>query len=273
MLKSFKLGVAALFAFLLTACGQQGQEKREPNVLRVGTIAGPETELVEAAREVAYDKYGLKIEIVEFEDYMLPNTALSDGAIDVNVFQHKPYLDAYLAKRNEPLVVVGQTFVYPIGIYSKKHASLGALPEKAKIALPNDASNEARALLILQDAGVIKLKEEANFQYTLKDITENPHNFQFVELDAAQLPRVLGDVDAAVINTNYSRAAGLLPNRDAIFVENADSPYANLIVVREDRADDDNIRLFIHAMQSPAVLKKADELFEGQAIPAWKKST
>lgn len=271
-MKSFiKLGIAALCALLLSACGPQEPAERDPNVLRVGTIAGPETELVEAARNVAFDKYGLKVEIIEFEDYVLPNTALNDGSIDVNVFQHKPYLEAYKSKRAEPLVIVGETFVYPVGLYSKKYKSVDALPAKAKIAIPNDASNEARALLILQDAGLIKLKEAAGFQYTPKDITENSKSLQFVELDAAQLPRVLPDVDAAVINTNYSRAAGLLPSRDAIFVEKSDSPYANVIVAREDRKDDQNIQLFIRAMQSKAVLEKADELFEGQAIPAWKK--
>lgn len=273
MLNTVKLGIVALFAFMITACGHQEDKNRDPNVLRVGTIAGPETQLVETARDVAFDKYGLKIEIVEFEDYVLPNTALNDGAIDVNVFQHRPYLEAYKNKRADPLVIVGETFVYPMGLYSKKHSTLEALPSKSKIAIPNDASNEARALLLLQDAGVIKLKELPGFNFTPKDVLENPRLFQFVELDAAQLPRVLPDVDAAVINTNYSHAAGLLPNRDAIYVENADSPYANVIVVREDRQDDQNIQLFIHAMQSKAVLKKADELFEGQAIPAWKKKS
>jgi D-methionine transport system substrate-binding protein len=271
-LNKFKLAIAALLVLLTTACSHE-EKPRDPNVLRVGTIAGPETQLVEVARDVAYDKYGLQVEIIEFEDYVLPNTALNDGVIDVNVFQHLPYLEAYKKQRAHPLVVVGQTFVYPVGLYSKKHTSLEALPMKAKIAIPNDASNEARALILLQAAGLITLKESSDFQLTPKDIVENPRSFQFVALDAAQLPRILTDVDAAVINTNYGLAAGLIPNRDALYVENADSPYANLIVVREDHQDDQNIQLFIHAMQSKAVLKKAEELFQGTALPAWKRKS
>ena len=213
MINKFKLLAAGLLTLIITACGQHETTQRDPNVLRVGTIAGPETQLVEVARDEAFEKYGLKIEIVEFEDYVLPNTALNDGAIDVNVFQHLPYLEAYKAKRKEPLVVAGETFVYPMGVYSKKHKNIEQLPEKSKIAIPNDASNEARALLLLQDAGVIKLKEIQGFQFTPKDIAENPRLFQFVELDAAQLPRVLPDVDAAVINTNYSRRRSLTESR------------------------------------------------------------
>lgn len=271
MRKHFKIFIATVFSvFLLASCGQGDKEKRDPSVLRVGTISGPETELVEAAREVAFDKYGLRIEVVEFEDYVLPNSSLNEGSIDVNVFQHRPYLEAYKAKRNEPLTIIAETFVYPLGVYSKKHKSLDELPSKAKIAVPNDPSNEARALLLLQEAGVIKLKDSTDFAFTAKDVVENPRSFEFVELDAAQLPRVLPDVDAAVINTNYSRSAGLIPSRDAIYLENADSPYANVIVVREDRLDDENIRLFVRAMQSKVVEKRADELFQGQAIPAWK---
>lgn len=269
MFKYLKSASLAVCALILAACSHE-EKPRDPNVLRVGTIVGPETQLVEVARDVAFDKYGLKIEIVEFEDYVLPNTALNDGTIDVNVFQHLPYLEAYKQKRAEPLVVVGQTFVYPVGVYSKKYTTLEALPEKSKIAIPNDASNEARALILLQDAGLIKLKELPGFHFTPKDVAENPRLFQFVELDAAQLPRALHDVDAAVINTNYGLSAGLLPSRDALYVEKADSPYANLIVVREDRQDDQNIQLFIHAMQSKAVMKKAEELFQGTAVPAWK---
>lgn len=271
MVKKILAGLTVLFALVLVGCSSHEESKREPNVLRVGTIAGPETQLVETARDVAFDKYGLKVEIVEFEDYVLPNTALNDGSIDVNVFQHRPYLEAYVKKQAAPLVVVGETFVYPVGLYSKKHTTLEALPAKAKIAIPNDASNEARALLLMQDAGLIKLKENPGFHFTTKDVIENPRLFQFVELDAAQLPRILKDVDAAVINTNYGQAAGLLPKRDAIYVEKADSPYANIIVVREDHKDDQNVQLFVHAMQSEPVLKKAEELFEGQAVPAWKK--
>lgn len=269
MKKFLKAGIALLATVMLFACSKE-EAPRDPNVLRVGTIAGPETELVEVARDVAFDKYGLKVEIIEFEDYVLPNTALVDGALDLNVFQHRPYLEIFREKRQAPLVVAGEGFVYPMGVYSKKHTDLQTVPNKAKIAIPNDASNESRALLLLQKAGVIKLNGTDRFDFTPKDITENPYNVKFVELDAAQLPRILSDVDYAVINTNYSLTAGLLPSRDALIIEDANSPYANVIVVREDNLNEDNIRLFVKAFQSKAVTEKAEVLFEGQAIPAWK---
>lgn len=248
----------------LTACS-----KPNPNTLVIGTIAGPETSLVETARKVAQDKFGLTIKIVEFNDYNLPNEALADGSIDANVYQHQPYLDAAIKVHGYPLEAIGKTFVYPTGVYSQKHNSMNQIPQGALIAIPNDPSNEARALLLLEKAGLIKLKPDASFA-DVKDITSNPKDLKFKELDAAQLPRILADVDVAVINTNYALPAGLIPNRDALFLEAADSPYANIIVIQRNTTKKKQLEDFVKAMHSDAVKEEAQKIFGDAAIPAWQ---
>lgn len=262
----FKRLLAISITAVLFGCTQ---EPRDPAVLLVGTIAGPETELVEVAQGVAQSQYGLTVHTVEFEDYVLPNMALVDGSIDANVFQHKPYLDNYLKSHGGDLVIVGETFVYPVGIYSSRIKSIADLPQGARVAIPNDPSNGARALLLLQKAGLITLQSKDNFEYSLADILSNPKKIDFVELDAAQLPRALPDVDAAIINTNFSLLAGLVPSRDAIFLEDANSPYANVIVTLAAKAKDPKIVHFVEAMHSNAVAEKAKILFSDQAIAAW----
>lgn len=242
--------------------------KPSPNTLTIGTIAGPETDLVEAARDVAHNEYGLNIKIVEFNDYNLPNEALEDGSLDANIYQHQPYLQAAMKAHGYHLEVIGKTFVYPTGIYSTKIKSLKQLPDNATIAIPNDPSNEMRALLLLQKAGLITIKANTPTA-TVDDIIKNPKHLKIKELDAAQLPRVLADVDAAVINTTFAIPAGLSPSRDAIFVEDKNSPYANLIVIRADSAKKPQLENFVKAMNSPAVREKAQAIFGDAAIPAW----
>jgi D-methionine transport system substrate-binding protein len=260
-----KIGLLACAA-LLSAC----HSHEDKTVLRVGTISGPETKLMEVAKDVAKQNYGLDIKIVEFTDYVEPNTALNDGSIEANVFQHQPYLDKQIKDRHYKLVTVGKTFVYPMGVYSHKIKSIGELQPNASVAIPNDPSNEGRALLLLQKAGLIKLKETAGIYASPLDIQDNPKQLKFKELDAAQLARSLDDVDLAVINTNYAIPAGLSPTKDAILHEGSDSPYANIIVVREDELNDPRIKQLVDAIQSEAVLKAAMEIFNGQAIPAWE---
>lgn len=242
--------------------------KPSPNTLIIGTIAGPETELVEAARDIAHKKYGLTIKIVEFSDYNLPNEALQDGSLDANVYQHLPYLQAANKAHGYDLVAIGKTFVYPTGIYSKKYQNLNQLPDNASIAIPNDPSNEARALILLEKAGLVRLSKDKHTA-SVKDITENPKKIRFKELDAAQLPRVLPDVDAAVINTNFALPAGLKPSRDALFLEDKDSPYANLVVIKKDSPKKEQLEKFVKALNSKEVKKKAQEIFGDAAIPAW----
>ncbi|MHB1946912.1 MAG: MetQ/NlpA family ABC transporter substrate-binding protein [Gammaproteobacteria bacterium] len=266
MLRHIKNVLVILSALILSACG----ETQDKNTLKIGTISGPETQLMEVAKQVAKDKYGLNIKIVEFTDYVQPNNALSDGSIDANMFQHQPYLDQQMKDRHFSLITVGKTFVYPMGVYSHKIKKLQALPTQAIVAIPNDPSNEGRALLLLQKAGIIKLKKTAGLYATPTDIESNPKQLNFKELDAAQLARSLPDVAIAVINTNYAIPAGLSPTKDAIFHEDHDSPYANIIVVRTDEKNDPRIKQLVASIQSEEVLKAAKEIFNDQAIPAWQ---
>lgn len=245
----------------LVACN-----KPSPNTLVIGTIAGPETELIETAKNVA-EHDGLTIKIVEFNDYNLPNEALQDGSLDANVYQHLPYLKAAMLAHGYELQALGRTFVYPVGIYSKKHKELNNIPEHGIIAVPNDPSNEMRAFLLLEKAGLITLKNATN--KGMPEIDTNPKQLQFKELDAAQLPRVLPDVDAAVINTTFALPAGLSPAKNALFSEGKDSPYANVIVIKRDTNKRAQLELFVKALNSNEVQQKAKELFGDAAIPAW----
>lgn len=251
-----------LLIFSLVACN-----KPSPNTLIIGTIAGPETDLVATAKEIAKNKYNLDVKIVEFNDYNLPNEALQDGSLDANVYQHLPYLQEVIKAHGYNLQAIGKTFVYPTGIYSDKIKHLDQIKDGATIAIPNDPSNETRALLLLEKAGLISLKETKTA--TIADISDNPKNLKIKELDAAQLPRILADVDAAVINTTFAVPAGLSPSHDAIYVEDKDSPYANLIVIRGDSTKKPQLELFVKAMNSPEVSDKAKTLFGDAAIPAW----
>ncbi len=241
--------------------------KPSPDTLVIGTISGPETELVEAARQVAHKEYGLTIKIVEFSDYNLPNEALQDGSLDANIYQHMPYLKSAMKTHGYDFEVIGKTFVYPTGIYSNKHNSLKELPENATVAIPNDPSNEARALVLLEKAGLIRLKGDSHTAST-QDIASNPKKIRFKELDAAQLPRVLPDVDAAVINTNFALPAGLKPSRDALFTETKDSPYANIVVIKRSSPKKEQLKKFVKALHSKEVKKKAQSIFGDAAIPA-----
>lgn len=193
---------------------------------------------------MAKEKYGLDVELVTFNDYVLPNEALSKGDIDVNAFQHKPYLDQQIKDRGYKLVAVGNTFVYPIAGYSKKIKSLDELQPGSQIAVPNDPTNLGRSLLLLQQVGLIKLKDGVGLLPTSLDIVENPKNLKIVELEAPQLPRSTDDaqIALAVINTTYASQIGLTPAKDGIFVEGKESPYVNLIVAREDNKDAENVK-------------------------------
>lgn len=264
MFKKLKILFLLFFFSFLTACGSQNK-----NTLKVGTISGPETELMEVAKQVAKTKYNLDVQIIEFTDYIQPNAALNDGSIDANMFQHQPYLAQQIKDRHYALVAIGKTFVYPMGIYSRKIKNLQDLPMNAVISIPNDPSNEGRALLLLQKAGLIKLKNPTDLFAMPRDIVFNPKQIRFEELDAAQLTRSLPDVSAAVINTNYAVPAGLSPSKDSIFHEGADSPYANIIVIRTDKQNDPRLRLLVAAFQSPEVIDAAKKIFNDQAIPAW----
>jgi D-methionine transport system substrate-binding protein len=258
--------VSTVLILGLTACHQ----KEAKNTIRVGTIAGPETQLMEVAKEVALQRYGLNVKIITFSDYNTPNEALANGDLDANAFQHIPYLDAQIKARGYKIVPIAKTFIYPMGIYSKKITKLAELTDGAKVAVANDPSNESRALLLLQAAKLITLKPNAGFNATKLDIASNPKHLQIVALDAAQLPRALSDVTLAVINTNYAIPVGLSPTKDALFVESTHSPYANIIAARADNKDDPRLKQLVSAFQSPEVMAEAKKLFGDGAIAAWK---
>lgn len=236
--------------------------------LKIGVTPGPHAQIIEAVKPVAA-KDGIELQVLEFSDYVIPNQALSQGDLDVNSFQHQPYLDNQVKDRGYKLVSVAKTVVFPIGIYSKKVKSLDELQPGAKLAIPNDPTNGGRVLLLLQAKGLIKLKDGAGLKASPVDIVENPKKLQIVELDAAQLPRSLDDVTAAAINTNYAIEAGLDPVKDAIAREAAESPYANIIVVKESDKDKPWVAKLVKAYQSDEVKRFILDKFKNAVVPAW----
>ena len=209
---------------------------------------------------------GITLEIKEFTDYVTPNDAVEYGEIDANYFQHIPYLESFNTEHGYHLVNAGGIHVEPIALYSSKYSSLSDLPNGAVIAIPNDPTNEGRALLLLQSAGLIKLKDDAGLEAIPLDITENPKNFKFSEIEAATLPRVLSDVDAAVINGNYAIPAGLVATRDGLFVEGADSPYVNVIAVKEGNENNPAIKALIEALKSDEVAAFVAEKYKNGEV-------
>jgi D-methionine transport system substrate-binding protein len=236
--------------------------------IKIGVTAGPHAQIFEQVKKVA-EKDGLKIQIIEFSDYVQPNAALAAGDLDANSYQHKPYLDNQIKDRGYKFAPVGYTVNFPIGIYSKKVRSLAELKEGAKFGIPNDPTNGGRVLLVLQDQGLIKLKPDAGLRATPLDVVSNPKKIRFVELDAAQLPRSLDDLDASAINTNYAILAGLHPGKDAIAQESAKSPYVNLIAVRERDKDKQWVSKLVKAYQSEPVRQFILTEFKGAVVPGF----
>ncbi|MDM9648796.1 MetQ/NlpA family ABC transporter substrate-binding protein [Rhizobium sp. S163] len=236
--------------------------------IKVGVTPGEHAQIMEKVAEIAKTK-GLNIEIVEFSDYVVPNQALNDGDIQANSFQHQPYLDNQIADRKFDLVSIGTTITTPMGVYSKKVKSLDELKEGATVAIPNDPTNGGRALLVLASKGLIKFKDNPGVKVTVADIIENPKKIDFAEIDAAQLPRSLDDVDAAVINTNYAMEAGLHPKTDAIAIESEKSPYANVIVVRTADKDAPWAKTLVESYHDESIRKFINEQFKGALIPSW----
>lgn len=264
MLKKLIAIITALVVMLgVSACQQQ---KTGPNTVTVGTIAGPETKLMQIAKVVAKNCYGLNVKIITFSDYNTPNVALSNGSLDANAFQHIPYLKSQIKQHGYKIVSVGKTFLYPMGIYSDSIKKLSQLKPGSKVGIPNDPSNEARALLLLQSAKLIRLKRGADINATPIDIAKNPKKLKFIALDAAELPRALNSVAIAVINTNYAIPAGLSPSKDALYEESTKSPYTNIIAARKDDANTKKIKELVRAFQSPEVVAEAKHLFGDGAI-------
>ncbi|MGY2576223.1 MetQ/NlpA family lipoprotein [Vibrio sp. C8] len=265
-LKSLLTIAAAASALVLAGCGDK---EADTSKVKVGVIAGAEAQVAEVAAKIAKDKYNLDVELVTFTDYVTPNAALDDGSIDANAFQHKPYLDQQIADRGYKLAIAGNTFVYPIAGYSKQVKSVDEIQDGDRIAVPNDPTNLGRSLLLLEQQGLIKLREDVGLLATVRDIVENPKNIKIVELDAAQLPRSLDDVALSIINTTYASSINLTPEKDGIFVENKESPYVNLLVAREDNVNAENVQTFLKAYQTDEVAKAASDIFQGGAVKGW----
>jgi D-methionine transport system substrate-binding protein len=238
------------------------------DTIKVGVTGGPHAQIMEVVKQVAA-KNGLKITVVEFSDYVQPNAALAAGDLDANSYQHAPYLDAQVKDRGYKLIKVADTVTFPMGIYSKKVKSLAQLPVGAKIAVPNDPTNGGRALLLLQKEGLIKLRADAGLKATPLDITDNPKKLKIVELDAAQIPRSLNDVDAAAINTNFAMEAGLKPKADAIALEAPAGPYSNIIAIRAADKDKPWVVKLVAAYHSPEVKQFIEAKYSGAVIAAW----
>lgn len=236
--------------------------------LKIGASPVPHAEIL---NEVKADlqKEGVDLKIVEFTDYVTPNLALSDGELDANYFQHLPYLEKFASERKLKLTPVGQVHVEPIGIYSEKVKSLKDLKPGSTIAIPNDPSNGGRALILLHNNGLLTLKDPKNLYATEFDIVKNPNAFKIKAVEAAQLPRVLADVDAAIINGNYAFEAGFNPAKDALLLEGKESPYANVVVVKTGNEKNADVQKLIKALQSPKVKEFIKEKYQGGVVAAF----
>ncbi|MCJ2375745.1 MetQ/NlpA family lipoprotein [Vibrio sp. ZSDZ34] len=256
----------AASALVLSGCGDKEVDITK---IKVGVMAGAEAQVAEVAAVVAKEKYNLDVELVTFTDYVTPNAALDDGSIDINAFQHKPYLDQQISDRGYKLAIAGNTFVYPIAGYSKQVKSVDEIQDGARIAVPNDPTNLGRSLLLLEQQGLITLRDGVGLLATVRDIAENPKNISILELDAAQLPRSLDDVALSVINTTYASSINLTPEKDGVFVEDKESPYVNIIVSREENLNAENVQNFVKAYQTEEVYSAASEIFQGGVVKGW----
>jgi len=237
--------------------------------LKVG-VSGGDGELIWAKVKEIAKQEGLDIQVIVFNDYLLPNAALDGGDLDANAFQHKPFLDNQIKIRGYRITAIADTIVEPIGMYSLKVKALGDLGEGAQIGIPNDPSNGGRALLLMQQQGLIKLREGTGITPSVRDIVLNAHKFKFRELDAAQLPRALSDLDAAVINTNYALQAKLRPGKDSIAIESStDNPYGNVIAVRTSDKDKPVFKILIAAYQNDEVRQFILQQFDGAILPVF----
>ncbi|MHA6198186.1 MetQ/NlpA family ABC transporter substrate-binding protein [Pseudomonas wadenswilerensis] len=237
-------------------------------VLSVAATAVPHAEILEFVKPTLA-KEGVDLKVKVFTDYIQPNVQVAEGRLDANFFQHQPYLDEFNKGKGTNLVSVAGVHIEPLGAYSTKFKKLDEIPSGANVVIPNDATNGGRALLLLQKAGLIKLKDAANILSTPKDIAENPKNLKIRELEAATLPRVLTQVDLALINTNYALEAKLNPEKDALVIEGADSPYVNILVARPNNKDADAIKKLVGALHSKEVKEFIQSKYQGAVIPAF----
>ena len=286
--KIFALSLALILALSLAACGGKDsggsapadtqppadsapadpQAPAETVKLSVAASPTPHAEILKQCVDILKEQ-GIELVVNEYADYVVPNTAVEDGDEDANYFQHVPYLDNFNAERGTHLVSVAGVHIEPMGLYAGNSASLDAIPDGGKVAVPNDPTNEGRALLLLEAQGLIKLKDSSNLEATPNDIAENPKNLEFVELEAANVPANLDEVDIAAINSNYALGAGLNPVEDALAIEASDSPYVNILVVKEGNENNEAVQALVKALQSDTVKDYINNTFGGAVVPAF----
>lgn len=242
---------------------------KKPAEIKVGATAGPHAEVVQAAAKAA-EKDGLKVQVVEFTDYLGPDKALAEKALDLNVYQHEPFLKNFNANQKTDLVAVAPAILMRMGIYSNRVKNVNELKDGATVGIPNDPTNGGRGLQLLEKAGLIKMKEGAGFKATLADVVDNPKHLQFKELEAAQLPRSIDDLDAATITMNYVMSAGLDPAKQGIFLEDKDAPLALMVIAaRPDNKDSEAVQKFVKAYHSDEVKKFIADKYKGTIVPGW----
>lgn len=285
MKKFFALALALSLTATLAACGgsngggsgaastpasgsSAASAPAETVTLKIAASPTPHAEILNAVKDVLAQE-GIDLVVTEYGDYIVPNTAVEEGEEDANYFQHLPYMDNFNVENGTHLVSAGGVHIEPMGVYAGKAATLADLPDGATIAIPNDATNEVRALLLLEAQGLITLKDSSNLNATPNDIAENPKNLQFKELEAAMLPNTVEEVDLSVINANYALQAGFNPVDDALALEDANSPYVNIISVKEGSENDPAIQALVAALQSDTVRNFITETYGGAVVPAF----
>lgn len=268
MKKFLSLALALILCLSLAACGGKTEAPAETVTLTVAASPTPHAVILKQCVEPLAEQ-GIELVVNEYSDYIIPNTAVEDGDEDANYFQHIPYLDEFNAERGTHLVSVAGVHIEPMGIYAGKTASLDAIPDGATVAVPNDPTNEGRALLLLEAQGLIKLTDSSNLSSTPKDIAENPKNLEFKEMEAKTIPSVTSEVDLAIINSNYALGAGLNPVEDSLAIESSDSPYVNVLVVKEGNENNEAVKALIEVLNSDAIRDFINEEFDGAVVPAF----
>ena len=269
--------LALALSLSLAACGAKeetpaettpDETPAETTTLTVAASPTPHAQILEQCVPILAEQ-GIELVINEYSDYVVPNTAVEDGDEDANYFQHIPYLEEFNASRGTHLVDVASVHIEPMAIYAGKTASLEELPDGASIAVPNDPTNEGRALLLLEAQGLITLSDSSNLSSTPKDIAENPKNLTFVEVEAATIPSIVSEVDLAVINSNYALGAGYNPVTDSLAIESSDSPYVNVLVVKEGNEDNPAMQALVEALHSDTIRTYIEDTFDGAVVPAF----
>ena len=265
-----KLLASLAAQLLLAGCSAPGDGAagNGTQTLTVAATAIPHAEILKQVKPLLA-KEGVDLRVKVFADYVQPNLQVVEKGVDLNYFETRPYLDAFNRERGTNLVVITGVHIEPFGAYSRKYKSIDQLPDGASVSIPNDPSNNSRALLLLAKHGLITLKDPTNEMSTLKDITANPKHLQFRQLEAAMLPRTLDEVDLALINTNYALAAGLNPTRDALLIEDKNSPYVNYLVGRPDNQNDPRVQKLAKALHSPEIKAFIEQKYHGAVLPAF----